>query len=94
MARGTTTSPATTVRTYVLGGAGADTIRGGGGDDTLKGGDANDTIRGSGGDDNVYGQKGKDKCNGGKGTNVVKCEKKLKGKSARANVARLVAGKI
>jgi Ca2+-binding RTX toxin-like protein len=79
---------------FILGGAGADNIRGGGSDDTLRGGDANDTIRGSGGDDNIYGQKGKDRCNGGNGVNVVKCEKKLKGKSARANVARLVVGKI
>ncbi len=79
---------------YVLGGAGADSIRGGGGDDTLKGGDANDTIRGAGGDDNIYGQKGKDKCDGGKGSNIVKCEKKLKGKSARASVARRVVGKV
>ena len=79
---------------YILGGAGKDNIRGGGSDDTLKGGDANDTIRGAGGDDNIYGQKGKDKCNGGGGVNVVKCEKKLKGKSARASVARMVVGKV
>ena len=79
---------------FVQGGAGNDAIRGGGGDDTLKGGAANDTIRGSGGDDNIYGQKGKDKCNGGKGDNIVKCEKKFKGSSPKAQARTIAAARI
>jgi Ca2+-binding RTX toxin-like protein len=78
---------------FVLGGAGKDNVRGGSGDDTLKGGDANDTIRGSGGDDDIFGQKGKDRCNGGGGNNVVKCEKKFKGASPKAQ-ARATAARI
>ena len=66
---------------FVQGGAGKDNIRGGSGEDSLKGGTGGDVIRGSGGADNIHGQGGKDKCDGGGGNDIVKCEKKFKGKS-------------
>jgi Ca2+-binding RTX toxin-like protein len=78
---------------FIQGGAGKDNVRAGSGDDTVKLGGGNDVARGSNGDDNIYGQAGKDKCDGGGGNDVVKCEKKFKGASPKAQ-ARATSARI
>ncbi len=61
----------TSVRTFVDGGAGDDTLIGGSASDIFYGGEGNDRLEGGGGDDSLYGGVGTDTLIGGDGEDLL-----------------------
>jgi len=62
----------TKIRTWLVGGAGNDTIQGGNAADHIQGGTGNDTLNGGGGDDAIEGGDGNDSLVGGTGNDAIR----------------------
>ena len=62
----------TKIRTWLVGGAGNDTIQGGNAADHIQGGPGNDTINGGSGDDGIEGGGGDDAIVGGTGNDALR----------------------